>query len=95
MDGLNERKIMKDNQPRIRLVPVDSLARYLAFRFPGTSDSYKATTLGISVDAYQKMRRRGSIRWTQADRYAIHLGMHPWFIWDDWYELTHREDQEV
>lgn len=93
MDGLTKGKEMDTKQPRVRLLPVESLLRYLAFRFPGTTDTYKAVALGVSLDAYQKMRRRGFIRWTQGDRYAIHLGRHPVHIWDNWYELTHKEDK--
>lgn len=68
-------------------VPTKPLIRYID-NFLRGDDISKANALGVSFHAYRKYRDRETISWTTADRCAVSLGVHPSYIWEDWYSIT-------
>ena len=71
-----------------RLLPSEPLVRLIDLKYPDHSDAEIGGMLGITGQAYLKLRGREVMQWTLCDKYAIKLGYHPVLIWEDWYEAT-------
>jgi hypothetical protein len=43
-------------------------------------------------DSLHRLMRQGDLSATQADRWAVRLGKHPYEIWDDWYDIPQPQE---
>jgi len=77
-------------------VPMQPLLDYLDEYHPVSSlgnnhNEKRSTILNCSIHTYRKLKYKKDLMWLRADQYAIQLGVHPVFIWHNWYEITDPE----
>lgn len=77
------RAALMDRRLRCPRLPLDPLLAC----FPNTVQA--AAAIGLSTETLQRWRRAGGVPLWRADEIAVRVvGVHPVFIWEDWYTMT-------
>jgi hypothetical protein len=85
-------------------LPFDVLERYVHLNTEDPNHSttphlvsnvWLATVVGCDYRTVIRWRHTNRLPASTADRIAIHLGVHPTFIWADWYQLTAPERERA
>jgi hypothetical protein len=69
------------------LVDTEPLLEYMNHTYPEETYRECGARLGIARDRYQRLTSREKMSYWNADRFAVHLGLHPSLIWVNWFEI--------
>ncbi|CAB4144156.1 hypothetical protein UFOVP1296_71 [uncultured Caudovirales phage] len=81
-------------EPYRKYLPVADLMRYFT---PDMNDAIIAHALGTSRNRVRDFRKPNfHLTWLEADRYAIRIGLHPFFVWGDlWIEEVSPVEKQI